>query len=209
LESSAGAGGIGGCLSRRQHTWMRRDPGGATRTRHCHFVESSAAWSSYEGGGARRTAAQLAQEYRSRRGETEPHVEDAATSMKASRRGVRMEAVARGAPRRSWTDRSRRGRLDPETERSSRLRRAEARLSGEDVTGAVSRSAVSASARRRRSGVEPLLSLLPFYPFPLYAAHRMRMLLFQMFQIFSQQRLVRFGLHAQASGRWPFVVSSR
>ena len=111
---------------------------------------------------ARRTAAQLAQEYRSKRGETEPHVEDAATSMKASRRGVRMEAVARGAPRRSWTDRSRRGRLDPETERSSRLRRAEARLSGEDVTGAVSRSAVSASARRRRSGVEPLLSLLPF-----------------------------------------------
>ncbi len=38
------------------------------------------------------------------------------------------------------------------------------------VTGAVSRRAVRASARRRRSGVEPLFSLLPFILFR-YAAH--------------------------------------
>jgi hypothetical protein len=41
------------------------------------------------------------------------------------------------------------------------LWRTKARMSGEDVTGAVSRRAVRVSACRRRSGVEPLLSLMP------------------------------------------------
>ena len=41
------------------------------------------------------------------------------------------------------------------------LWRTKARLSGEDVTGADSRRAVRASACRRRSGVEPLFSLMP------------------------------------------------
>ena len=94
--------------------------------------------------------------------------------------------------------------------KSSRLRRTEARLSGEDVTGAVSRRAVSASARRRRSGVEPLFSPLPFYPLSmLRIAYSFPDVLSDLCLSDLCATASALWLAQRASGRWPFVVSSQ
>lgn len=86
--------------------------------------------------------------------------------------------------------------------RSSRLRRTEARLSGEDVTGAVSRRSVHASAWRRQSSVELLFSLMPTIP-----SMRGQCTLFSLSSRCSISDLCATAstlwLAQQASGRWP------
>ena len=81
--------------------------------------------------------------------------------------------------------------------RSSRLRRTEARLSGEDVTGAVSRRSVHASAWRRQSSVELLFSLMPTIPSMRGRCTPSLLSLRDVLSLIFVQRLVRFGLRGK------------
>ena len=67
-------------------------------------------------------------------------------------------------------------------------------MSGEDVTGAVSRRAVRASACRRRSGVEPLFSLMPAILSRCVCLHTLFFL-----DLLSPTASLRFGLREPAA----------